>query len=90
MEIMKRKSVTYSALDVVLTGKRIDGIIKDNECSVKELQTILNLSCPQSIYRWIRGRALPSVDNLYMMSKIFEVHMEDMLVAKSTGIEENE
>lgn len=67
---MKRKSVTYSALDVVLTGKRIDSLIKDNECSVRELQMILNLSCPQSIYRWIRGRTLPSVDNLMAPSDI--------------------
>ncbi len=87
---MKRKSVAYSALDVDLTGKRIESLIKENEYSVKELQMILNLSCPQSIYRWIRGKAFPSVDNLYMMGKIFQVHMEDMLVARSIGIEESE
>lgn len=87
---MGKQSIGNSTLDVVLTGKRIDSIIRKNECSIKELQEILNLSCPQSIYRWVRGKTLPSIDNLYMMSRIFEVHMEDMLVARSAGMEEKE
>ena len=43
---------------------------------------MLNLSCPNPIYRWMKGQALPSIDNLYMIHRIFDVHMEDMLVAK--------
>ena len=43
---------------------------------------MLNLSCPQSVYRWGRGKAMPSVDNLYMISKIFGVSMEELLVER--------
>jgi len=52
---------------------------------VRELQALLKLSCPQPIYRWMKGRALPTVDHLYMMHRVFGVHMEDMLVAKDVG-----
>ena len=31
-------------------------------------------------YRWLRGSNLPSVDNLYALSRFFEVSMEDVLV----------
>ena len=71
----------YTALDTVRTGRRIRGVIRENGCSVRKLQSILHLSCPQPVYRWMNGYTLPSVDNLYMMHRIFGIHMEDMLVA---------
>lgn len=71
-------------LDAVLTGKKIHEVIHESGCSVKELQGMLGLSCPRPIYRWMNGKILPSVDNLYRLGKIFKMHMEDMLVEKRT------
>lgn len=71
---------TFTTLDAVLTGKELGSAIKRSGYSIKELQGLLGLSCPQPIYRWIRGRTLPSIDNLYMLSRILGVHMEDLLV----------
>ena len=68
------------SLDLVLTGRQIHSLMIKNGYTVKELQEILGLACPQSVYKWIHGKTLPSVDNLYRISKIFHVHMEDMLV----------
>ena len=50
--------------------------------SVKDIQEYLYLSCPQPIYRWIRGKILPSVDHLLMLSELFGAHMEELLVKK--------
>lgn len=72
----------YIALDSILTGRRIKSLIMEKGYSVRKLQLLLNLSCPQPVYRWIKGQTLPSVDHLYMMHRIFGVHMEEMLVAK--------
>lgn len=73
----------YTSLDMIQTGKKIHYIFIKNGCTVKDIQCFLNLACPQSIYRWIKGQTLPSIDNLYKMSEIFQIHMEDMLVAKN-------
>lgn len=54
---------TYVTLDAVLTGERIRSIIFEKGCTVRELQELLNLSCPQPVYRWMKGKILPSVDN---------------------------
>jgi len=67
------------SLDLVLTGRQIHSLMIKNGYTVKKLQELLGLACPQSVYKWIHGKTLPSVDNLYRMSKIFHVHMEDML-----------
>lgn len=50
-----------------------------NGYSVKMLQEYLCLSCPQPIYRWIQGKNLPTVEHLYRLSRLFGVHMEDLL-----------
>jgi len=80
-----RKKLIFSSLDIILTGQRIRSVIFAKGYRVTEIQEILHLACPQSVYRWLCGRALPTVDNLYMLSKVFDMHMEDLLVEKNTG-----
>ena len=60
-------------------GKNLKRRIKEAGLDVKYIQEYLHLACPQSIYRWLEGKALPSVDHLYTLSKLFHVHMEDLL-----------
>lgn len=84
------EKITYTTLDAVRTGRRIKEVLKEKGYSVRKIQMMLNLSCPQPIYRWIKGKAMPSIDNLYMLHRILRVHMEDMLVAKDeANAEEN-
>ncbi len=82
-------SNVYTSLDMIQTGKKIHYIFIKNGCTVKDIQCFLNLACPQSIYRWIKGQTLPSIDNLYRMAEIFQIHMEDMLVAKNIDRDTN-
>ncbi len=79
------EKVAYTQIDIVLTGRKIHSVLLENGCKVRQLQEILKLSCPQPIYRWINGKTLPTVDNLYMMHMVFGMHMEDMLVARDVG-----
>lgn len=75
----------YISLDVRLTGQRIHNVMKERGYTVRQIQEMLNLSYPQPVYRWIHGYILPSTDNLYRLSKLFCVHMEDLLVEVGTG-----
>ena len=43
----------------------------------------VTLESPQAVYCWQRGRNLPSVDNLYAISKLWGVSMNDILVEKA-------
>lgn len=55
---------------------------------MKEIQELLHLSCPQPVYRWFKGQALPSVDHLYALSKLLCVHMEELLLPVNEEPEE--
>lgn len=72
----------YSYVDMPATGARLRDKIFESGYNVKSIQEYLDLACPQSIYKWIRGESLPSINHLYMLSKLFDVHMEDLLVTE--------
>lgn len=69
-------------VDVVATGKNINRLIKENKLTKRELQYILGFSTPQAIYKWCRGDCLPLVDNLVILSAVFDVPMDDIIVLK--------
>lgn len=73
-------------VDVVKTGERIKNYIKLSEYTVKDIQKYLGLRCPQSIYRWGEGISLPTIGHLYMLSKLFDVDIEDFIVVNSNEI----
>ena len=53
---------------------------------VKYIQEYLHLSCPQSIYRWYKGKVLPSLEHLSALSKLLHVHMEELLVFQGESL----
>lgn len=76
----------YQNIDMFRTGKNIEKMIRNAGYDVKYIQSYLQLSCPQPIYRWFKGQILPTVDHLFMLSKLLKVHMEDLLVQKQEEV----
>ena len=72
----------HTTLDVVKTGQRIRKAIPAKGYTVREMQELLSFECPQSIYRWFHGKTMPTIDSLFALSKILDMHMEDLLVAR--------
>ena len=72
----------YQPIDQVKTGIKIKTMLEKAGYDVKYIQAYLHISCPQSIYRWFKGKILPSVDHLCALSRLLGVHMEDLLVLK--------
>lgn len=69
-------------IDMVGTGENIRDIRKLRGMSVKNLQTIFRFSTPQAIYKWEQGISIPTIDNLLILSKIFDVSLEDIIKTK--------
>ena len=69
----------YPIIDKKATGNRIKKIMDIKNISVKELKEYLGLSCVQSIYHWLDGTCLPTIDNLYAMSQLFGISVDAMI-----------
>ena len=73
----------YPEIDLAATGENIRRLREESGCSVEDLARYLRLAGPRSIYYWVRGDSLPSVDSLYAMSRLFQVSINDILVEKA-------
>ena len=73
---------TYPNIDMQLTGKKLKCMIESAGYTPRIIQEYLHLSCVQPVYRWYKGKILPSVDHLLMLSELLNVHMEEFLVKK--------
>ena len=70
-------------INLIETGKNIEKLRKSAGYSVRELQIIFGFATPQAIYKWQHGAALPTVDNLVLLSAIFKVSINEILVIDS-------
>ena len=66
----------FPIIDKQRTGQRIRMLMKQQNITVKQIQEYLNLSCVQGIYHWLDGTSIPTVDNLYALSELFEAPMD--------------
>ena len=78
----------YWRIDLKETGRHLERLIRQNGYSVKDIQNILHLSCPQPIYSWMQGQMLPSVDQLFMRARVLQVHLEELLVPEYEALGE--
>lgn len=69
----------YQPIDQLKTGKKLKIMLESAGYDVKHIQEYLHLSCPQSIYRWYKGKALPSLEHLSALSRLLHVHMEELI-----------
>lgn len=74
----------YPSINMEKTGLLLKKKIAEQGYTVKDVQEYLQLSCPQPVYRWFKGKVMPSLDHLLMLSRILKVHMEDLLVVEES------
>ena len=65
---------------MVKTGKRIENLRKESGFSVSELQEYLGFNTPQSIYKWQKGKVVPTVDHLVALASLFGVTMDEIII----------
>ena len=71
---------TFPMIDLVATGENITRLRKNRGLTVRDLQNWFGFQDPQAIYKWQKGKSLPTVDNLYALGMLLDVPMEQILV----------
>lgn len=79
------KCEQFAAIDMKQTGKRIHEICKWRNISVSDIQKELKIGSFQAIYAWFSGKCLPSLDNMYYLSRLLKVPMELLIVSENPG-----
>ncbi|MBP3232819.1 MAG: helix-turn-helix transcriptional regulator [Eubacterium sp.] len=71
--------VEYPVIDLHSTGARINELRRERGITVDELRIYLGMNNPNSIYKWFRGEVLPTLENMYALSVILEVPIDDII-----------
>ena len=70
----------WPIIDMAATGQNIVRLRKRAGLTVKDLQDIFGFATPQAIYKWQRGTAMPTLDNIAVLAAVFGVMIDDILV----------
>ena len=81
--------VLFPTIDLRATGENIIRLRKANGLTVRQLQHYFGFEEPQAIYKWQQGKCLPSVDNLFALSRLFGVSMNEILVQSQLNLTKN-
>lgn len=70
----------YPSIDMQATGERIRFLRVDRHLRVEDIALFMGFESPNAVYKWQRGECLPTVDNLYALSRLFGVTIDDILI----------
>ena len=71
-------------IDMTATGRNIGRLRRNAGMTVRELQAVFGFSTPQAIYKWQRGDAMPTLDNIVVLAAVFGVTVEEILVFRDS------
>ena len=71
---------SFPVIDLAATGQNILRLRKARGLTVRDLQNWFGFEEPQAIYKWQKGKSLPTVDNLYALGVLLGVSIEEILV----------
>ena len=69
----------FPTIDKKETGIRLKKLMEQRGITAKDIRQYLHLGSVQSVYHWLNGISLPTIDNLYALSYLFQVPVDDMI-----------
>ena len=67
-------------INMTATGMNIMRLRINAGMTVRELQDIFGFTTPQAIYKWQRGIAMPTLDNMVVLAAVFGVTIDEIIV----------
>ena len=68
------------SIDMTATGMNIVRLRRAAGVSVQDIQRVMGFSTPQASYKWQRGAAMPTLDNLVVLAAMLGVTMDEIII----------
>ena len=81
-----RRLRNWKLLTFALARIGIKRLKKLRGYSVHDLQVIFGFDYPQAIYAWEQGKNAPTIDNLLVLSYLFDVNISEIVVSSNIEI----
>ncbi len=67
-------------INMAATGANIKALLKARGLKVADVQIICGFNTPQAIFKWMRGDAMPSIDNLVILAHMLGVTIDQIII----------
>ena len=74
-----QEKILMVTIDMKGTGNKIRDMRKKSGMTIKQIQDACGISAA-AVCKWQNGQALPSIDNLLILSVLWNVKMDDLVV----------
>ena len=72
--------IAAPTIDMIATGANIKALIKNKGLKVADVQIRCGFNTPQAIFKWMRGDAMPSIDNMVILAHILDVPIDEIII----------
>ena len=76
----------FPTINVKETGANLRRIMDKRGITAKDVQKYLNLASVQSVYYWWNGTNMPTIDNLYALSQLLQVTIDEIICGNRKAI----
>ena len=72
----------FPVIDLEATGRRIKELRKEKHYSVEQVSEYMGFESVQAVYKWQSGKSLPTLDNMFALSRLFDTPIENILIER--------
>lgn len=84
---MRNITIQKPVIDLKSTGDKIKQLRKENGLSVRDIQDLFGFEYPQAVYAWEQGKNVPTIDNLLVLARLFEVSIDEIVISHMVEVE---
>ena len=74
----------FPVIDPIATGANIVRLREMRGLTVRDVQNWFGFDEPQAIYKWQKGKSLPSIENLLILSVWWGISINEILVTTAS------
>lgn len=76
----------FPTINLRETGINLQRIMDKRGFTPKDIKEFLNLGSIQTVYNWCNGLNMPTVDNLYALSQLLQITIDEIICGNRTPI----
>ena len=78
--------MTYPMINTAATGQNINRMRIEAGMTVRDMQQVFGFTTPQAIYKWIHGTAMRTIDNMVILSAMFDVTVDEIIALDTVEV----
>ena len=84
---MRTVTIQRPVVDLKATGAQIKSLRIKSGYTVHDIQAVFGFEYPQAVYAWESGKSIPTIDNLLVLSRLFDSPIEKIVVSRMVEVE---